>query len=57
VVDIRGDTIGFGHRRIPQLPELAVTGGGTERVVMREGERLEAHSIPFEYGRFERDHW
>src|SRR6478672_3678121 len=57
----RGGNIGLGlvrlgNRRVEELPEAAVLCGGGKSLLMFPGERLEAHPVAFELGRFRRDH-
>src|SRR5581483_8001503 len=39
------------HRGVPELPELAVGGGGRERIAMLARERLKAHAMAFKLDR------
>ncbi len=48
VVDVRGNLVGRGDRRVPDLPQISVgrRGGQTRTMVLRE--RLETNAVAFE---------
>ncbi len=44
------------HRGVPELPQFAVGGGRSQRIAVRQRQRLQRHMAAGEGERFDRDH-